>query len=236
MVTAVFGYKMKHIPCPYCEHPHLDKDWFSVHPHRRHLCAGCGRHFRDTEAAIGNPIGRISNALRGIARKPKQAKKPLRIRQSDYAGGIQIWGSNPALLWTGDEHEQEGIHVHAFRQEGDKLILAEDETFSALTIDGVSLDPLMVRTLMAQSALPHLADRVEAIRCPRCGTSKFDAGEHAFTPTAAHHCSGCKKGFPSRGRLRKTIGNPLVEILSHLATYAPRPPQKHAMGLLPETL
>jgi transposase-like protein len=50
MVTSVFGHKMKHVSCPYCECAHLDKDWFSVHPHRRHLCAGCGRHFRDTEA------------------------------------------------------------------------------------------------------------------------------------------------------------------------------------------
>ena len=52
MVTSIFGYRMKHVACPSCEYAHLDKDWFSVHPHRRHLCAGCGRYFKDSEAAM----------------------------------------------------------------------------------------------------------------------------------------------------------------------------------------
>jgi hypothetical protein len=51
MVTSIFGYGMKHIRCSHCSHAHLDRDWFSVHPHRRHLCAGCGRHFRDSETS-----------------------------------------------------------------------------------------------------------------------------------------------------------------------------------------
>jgi hypothetical protein len=29
------------------------------------------------------------------------------------AEGIQIWGSNPAILWTGSQIEEEGIHIHA---------------------------------------------------------------------------------------------------------------------------
>jgi hypothetical protein len=236
MVTSVFGYTMKHVSCPYCGFAHLDKDWFSVHPHRRHLCSGCGRNFRDTEAAIGNPICKINEVLRATERKLKPAKRTLRIRQSDYAAGLQIWGSNPALLWTGDAEEQEGIHVHAFREEGGRAVLGEDETFAAVVIDGVSLDPLMVRTLMAQSALPHIVDRVRAIKCPRCGERNFDAGEQGFTPTAIHSCSKCGKCFPSGGRFRKVIANPLVATLNHLAGYAPRPPQKHSMGLLPETL
>jgi hypothetical protein len=40
-----------------------------------------------------------------------------------------------------------------------------DETYGKVTIDGVTLSPAMVRTLMAQSALPSLAKRVLSIDC-----------------------------------------------------------------------
>jgi hypothetical protein len=42
---------------------------------------------------------------------PKLSKKTLNIRQKDYSGGIQIWGSNPAFIWTGKNAEEEGIQV-----------------------------------------------------------------------------------------------------------------------------
>jgi transposase-like protein len=47
---------MCYVTCTHCGWPHLDKDWFSVHPHRRHLCAGCGKLFHDQVKGIGNPI------------------------------------------------------------------------------------------------------------------------------------------------------------------------------------
>ena len=93
MVTSVFGYDMKHIICTYCGYPHLDRDWFCVHPHRRHLCAGCGKHFWDTEMAIGNPIFGVRDACGIKTQRPKLSKKTLNIKQADFPGGIQIWGS-----------------------------------------------------------------------------------------------------------------------------------------------
>ena len=139
MVTSIFGYEMKYITCAYCGHAHLDRDWFSVHPHRRHLCAGCGRYFRDTETAIGNPICGLRDACGIRTHNPKPSKKKLHIRQVDFPGGIQIWGSNPAFIWTSETTEAEGIHVHAFRENGDQP--EPDETYSQVTIDGVNLDP-----------------------------------------------------------------------------------------------
>ncbi len=234
MVSAIFGHEMKHIECSYCGYSHLDKDWFSIHPHRRHLCAGCGKYFRDADIAIGNPICQIRDLCGRLARKPKAATKQLRIRQADYPGGLQIWGSNPAIIWTGRHREEEGIHVHAFREDGAKAM--PDDTFSRVIIDGVTLDPLMVRTLMAQSALPHIEKRVMATNCSRCGRPKFSRGEHAFTPAEKHLCARCGRRFRSASRFRKTIANPLIATLERLATYAPRRPQKHSIGLLPETL
>jgi len=97
MVSSVFGFEVRHIQCPLCGYSHLDKDWFSVHPHRRHLCAGCGRHFGDKAPGIGNPICHVQ-ALAGLnRRRPTTAQRSLCIRQQEYPGGIQIWGSNQPL-------------------------------------------------------------------------------------------------------------------------------------------
>ena len=126
---------MKNVTCSYCGYPHLDRDWFSVHPHRRHLCAGCGRHFTDTQVTVGNPILGLRLACGVKTHESKLANRTLEIQQADYPGGIQIWGSNPAFLWTSDHAEEEGIHVHAFRHSGDQPEL--DETYGEVIIDGI---------------------------------------------------------------------------------------------------
>lgn len=234
MVSSVFGFGVKFIECSLCGYPHLDKDWFSIHPHRRHLCAGCGRHFRDTATGIGNPVAELQRAVGLAAREPVQAAKPLKINQSEYPGGIQIWGSNPAIIWSAEREEEAGIHVHAF--EGGSEWPNIDDTFSAVTIDGVTLDPTMVRTLMAQNALPHISGRVFAMQCVDCNRPAFDEDEDAFTPEIGRRCSQCGGSLIGSGRVRKAISNPLIEVLERLANDAPRPPQRHSLGFLPETL
>lgn len=234
MVTSIFDYRMKHITCSHCGYPHLDRDWFSVHPHRRHLCAGCGKHFRDSETAIGNPILAVRNSCDLDPQKPRMSKKKLDIKQADFPGGIQIWGSNPAFIWTSEVAEEEGIHVHAFPRNGGHP--NPDETYGTVTIDGVKLDPSMVRVLMAQSALPSIKNRVLPIVCPSCAETQFDSGESAFTPLISRTCKQCGHQFTAPGRLRKIIANPLPDILARLAQKAPRQPQQHDIGLMPETL
>jgi hypothetical protein len=234
MVSSVFDFEMRDVRCTYCGYPHLDKDWFSVHPHRRHLCAGCGKNFRDSVVGIGNPIRATQEILGFSPRKPVQAAKTLSLQQSDYPGGIQVWGSNAAIIWSSVKAEEEGIHVHAYKADGE--IAHPDDTFSAVEIDGVRLDPTMVRTLMAQNSLPHLEARVVPLKCSRCHRMEFSSGEQAFTPTAGRMCSRCQGELSGSTRLRRTIGNPLIATLEQLSARAPRPPQKHATGLLPETL
>lgn len=234
MVSSVFGFDTRHVRCTFCGYSHLDKDWFSIHPHRRHLCAGCGKNFRDTTLGIGNPIRATQQILGLLPRKPKKAPKTLSIRQRDYPGGIQIWGSNPAIIWSSKKFEEEGIHVHAYKRNGE--LAKPDDTFSAVEIDGVRLNPVMVRTLMAQYSLPHLEGRVVPLKCDCCGAMEFSAGEQAFTPIVGRICSKCGGHLSAPTRLRRTIGNPLIATLERLGQSAPRPPQKQATGLLPETL
>jgi hypothetical protein len=201
MVSTVFGYETKHIICSFCGHPHLDKDFFSVHPHRRHLCAGCGKHFRDTDTAIGNPILGVREACGVKPQKTKLSSRKLNIKQSDFLGGIQIWGSNPALLWTSDRPEDEGIHVHAFREGAE--FPDPDETYGEVIIDGVHLAPIMVRVLMAQSAMPSLKGRIVSVDCTSCGKPHFSVAsfltrrfQNTLADTAEpnlHHLGGCVK-------------------------------------------
>jgi hypothetical protein len=234
MVSSVFAFPMKLVKCSLCGAPHLDKDWFSIHPHRRHLCAACGRHFRDSEHSIGNPIAAVSHIFGRRSHATKGSTKTIDLDQSKLKGGIQIWGSNAALLWTARRSEEDGIHVHALADDG--ITTATDDTFARVTVDGMELDPAMVRTLMAQSALPHIAGRVVGIRCPRCGVAHFDCGENAYTPHDQHSCEKCGAEFRSTGRLRRTIGNPLVAILSGLGASAHQSPQQHRSELLVETI
>ena len=234
MVTSVFGFEMSDVRCTHCRWPHLDKDFFSVHPHHRHLCAGCGRHFRDSERGIGNPIIGVRVACGVGKHRTAPAKENLEIRQADYQGGIQIWGSNAAFIWTGNQEEAEGIHVHAYREGKEEPEI--DETYGKVTIDRVRLDPKMVRVLMAQNVMPSLKDRVRSVNCPACKRSQLGVGGGAYTPSTMHTCSSCGCEFPAWGRLRKTIANPLPAILEGLAKTAPRKPQHHRLDLRPETL
>jgi rubredoxin len=94
---------------------------------------------------------------------------------------------------------------------------------------------VMVRVSMAQSALPHLLGRLLSANCPLCQTPKFSVGEAAFTPNRRHACDSCGHEFSPRSRVRKTILNPLHGTLQRLAKRAPRCPQNHNIGLLPET-
>jgi hypothetical protein len=130
------------------------------------------------------------------------------------------------LLWTSRKAESKGIHVHAFK---DRSVPEVDETFSAVRIDRIELDPQMVRVLMAQMTLPFLKGRVVLIECPQCSEAVFEDGDRAFTPEMVHTCKECGTAFGAKGRYRKVIGNPLIGVLSRLASCAPRAPQKHEL-------
>ncbi len=235
MVSSVFDMPVKDVKCSLCGFPHLDKDWFSVHAHQRHLCHGCGRNFRDSEAGIGNPVAVLQHSIKGAKkRRLVDAAEVLDIKQADYPGGLQIWGSNPAILWTASKPEETGIHVHAYKELGAKP--AKDGTYRKVTIDGIRLDPEMVRYFMAQSAMPHIEPRVIALTCSRCGRHHFDRGEHGYTPRENHKCEFCGAKFQSRTRLKLVIGNPMRAVVAQLAQFAPQSPQHFNLGLRPEAI
>lgn len=235
MVSRVFGFDPMSVNCSLCGFPHLDRDWFAVHEHRRHLCHGCGRQFSDSISGIGNPLCAIRDQLGVKTRQPVPAPQSLPLRQSDYPGGIQMWGSNPAIIWTPTIDERDGIHVHGFKSENDKDP-ALDGTFREVMIDDILLDPQQVRYYMAQRAMPHIEGRVVALSCPKCLDPHFDVGVDAYTPHLDHECKTCGHMFRAPTRVKNTIGNPFVAVRKVLSASACGPVRDDHLGLRPETI
>ena len=206
-ISSVFELEVCYVECEHCQFPHLDCGSFAVYPHRVHLCAGCGKMFRASRKNIGNPIRRVKDVFAEYRRPTKEVGRKIEFSQSDFGGGIQIWGSNPAAIWTAKREEEEGIHIHAFGAAG---AIEKDETYSSVTIDGISLEANPVRVLMAQLSLPHIASRVVSLDCPSCGQPHFDTRECALVPHIEHECDHCGKKFTNVGRLKKTISNPAL--------------------------
>ncbi len=235
MVSGVFGFDTTPVSCGHCGFAHLDRDWFAVHPHRRHQCHGCGKQFSDHSHGVGNPLSLLHAQLEGQARQVVRAPRDIVLRQRDYPGGIQIWGSNPAIVWTADGPEEVGIHVHGFTDETQEFPPVDD-TYASVVIDEIKLNANQVRLFMAQSAMPHLEGRVVSLECPSCQAPHFDTGEDAFTPHMEHHCMSCGTIFSARSSIKKTIGNPFADIRRMLGANAPHPLRNDKLGLRPETI
>ncbi|GGD91333.1 hypothetical protein GCM10011515_08720 [Tsuneonella deserti] len=165
---------------------------------------------------ISNPLEAVRHKLgdRDTNRKQRRAKGNLDITQAMYPGGLQIWASNPALLWTSNRQEEEGIHIHGWTQEGGEPKL--DGTFNTVRIDGIELDEQHLRHFMAQNALVYLRGKVVALDCPTCGAVQFDQGDAAFRPRSMHECAACGSNFATPGRRRLVVSNPFVKTLAAL--------------------
>jgi hypothetical protein len=112
----------------------------------------------------------------------------------------------------------------------------EDDTFGDVIIDGVRLDASKLRLLMAQSTLPHLAERVAHTQCDGCGRSDTTSHEEPFEPRVGHHCQHCGSPLRIRGRMKKVVLNSAARTLEQLEAHAVRPRVVHKIGMLPETI
>lgn len=220
-ISQFLNFEMKHIFCVKCGALHLDLGYFATHPHKKHLCHSCGKYFLDSEKGISNPImyfRTLSDTFQSN-RNLKKSDRPLEISQSDYPGGLKIWASNPALIWTAERHEEEGIHIHAYKDSTGAPVL--DETFGYVSIDGLELNYRQVAQLMAQKTLDHLRKKVISIRCPACNLPHFDDGVDGVTPHKNHECHRCGETFQNPGQRKLVVSNPIIDILDALEKSSP---------------
>jgi transposase-like protein len=209
-VSRLFGQAVKYLACPHCHEGHVDAGEFAVKAHRKHLCLACGRDFYDSTASIGNPIALLAERY-GKERSVVIPNRPLTITHADCAGGFQLWGTHPAIIWTGPKPEESGVHLHGFKDGEDVPWI--DETYSSVELEGHVLDPVQVRLLMAQLAVPAIAKRLVPARCPRCDQTQFDEGINGAVPRRERRCTQCGTEFVATGRRKIVISNPMLEIV-----------------------
>ena len=212
--SMVFGKEMKYLKCPHCDKGHVDTDYFAVTYHRRHMCTFCGREFIDSERGISNPVIEIQRIFGSEVdqRTIHIVDRVLDIEQKDFPGGIQIWGSNPAIIWTANRQEEAGIHVHVFKDEKGTEAFA-DETFGRVIIDGINLNGTEIRFLMVQQSLKYLQGKVITVYCPDCNSPHCDRGDAAIRPHEHHLCEFCSAEFTTS---TKCVGNPIIDKLNQL--------------------
>jgi transposase-like protein len=210
-MSRFLNREIKLLRCPHCEEVHLDAGYFAVKPHRKHMCQACGRHFNDSEKSISNPVALLQVVQHNVA--PIRAPRRLNIEQASFPGGMQIWASNPALVWTSDRPEEAGLHIHLYDSQG---IISVDDTFDHVVIDGIELNEAHVRYFMAQQALPHLSNKIVNLTCPRCKTPHFDTDDLAFFPHSEHTCGHCGRKFISNGRRKLVVSNPFASVRTSL--------------------
>lgn len=189
--AAILGLPLKYIVCPGCEAPHLDLGNYALDPHRKHLCLCCQQLFEDADRAIGNPIILAKYLLDDspIERPMKKAKRRLEIDQRSplYSGGVRLWGTHPAILWTAIREEDEGIHVHAYHAGEESAFV--DETYGAVSIDGIELDPRAIRSFMVQQQAPMVYEKLARVVCMKCSRAIVeDKAPKAIMPSTEHLC------------------------------------------------
>ena len=212
--SAIFNKQLKSLACPKCKHVHLDADFFAVNPHAKHQCNACGREFFDDERGISNPLVVLKELLgdTSVQRQVVEVDRKLVISQKDCPGGLQLWASNPAIIWTSTRVEEAGIHVHGYDERGRRIV---DDTFGYVEVDGLKLSPSAARYFMAQQSLPYLSNRLVALQCPRCKETHCDKDEWALRPHRFHVCEHCDTEFAAPGG-RLTISNSFIQILERL--------------------
>jgi len=158
--------------------------------------------------------------------RPNQA---IDISASEIREGVQIWGSNKAIIWLAPHDEEEGIHVHGFSPFG---TISIDGTFDTVLLQGRSLDDAQARLLMAQAQIPRLSSHLASLNCPNCSRPHVDRGRAALIPHISHSCEFCGTRFRCEPEMRPRVSNPAFEILlaaQEAASVHSRTPPLHSL-------
>lgn len=210
-MASIFDIEIISLACCCCQQDIVSTGLNAVIPQHHHSCQGCGHINSTNRACVINPIVALKNKI-GDPQIKRQATLPNRSIILDverFPGGIQIWGSNPSIIWTARRLEESAIHVHAYNVNGKRII---DNTYSTVIMDGQSLDIEMIRVLQIQQAVPNLINTITTVCCPNCDVAQFDQGIDAIVAHTARTCNHCKKSFVHQA----VISNPALDILRTL--------------------
>lgn len=204
------GLNIISIECPYCGVPHLDEGKFAVKPHKHHLCMSCGKDFFHDEKAISNPLLKIRLAILEQNPEPELIKvtRPLVISKDEYSGGIELYGTHKALIWTSKVSQESGVHIHCYDKGGLSRIV--DDTYGQVFLEGNIINSNDVQILQAQLISEYLCDKVKTVYCAKCGQVQNDEGIKIYTPHQDFLCTSCGYKFETDYPI---ISNRMYDIL-----------------------
>jgi hypothetical protein len=207
-LASIFNHKIVSLTCEQCSQSILSLQIFSLIPHHEHICHNCGHVNFTTDACVANPVIAFKNNLSDsvIKRKSIQPDRSINIEMDRYPDGVQIWGSNPSIVWTSSRVEESAIHVHAYAH-GERRVI--DNTYGLVFLEGECLDIEMIRVWQIQKMIPDLKSKVAVVFCPYCNASQFDQGICAVIPQTSRKCQQCAIFFSHESR----ISNPVINIL-----------------------
>jgi hypothetical protein len=213
-LSAVAGVPVADVRCRHCGRGHTDRDEFAVRPHLKHQCAWCSRDFWVRDPSVGNLL--VPDAvLLNSADRPTPVPTPEHLDvDTARIGGIAIWATNPAIVWSGPRAESEGLHVHVWDGDGRPLV---DDTFGSVAVDGQSIDAVQLRRLQVLRSIPAVAALVATVVCDACESAEVvEIGE--WEPSTEHRCVRCTNVVRTRRRL---AANPLVALERELRRRLP---------------
>lgn len=151
LVATLKNLPLGTLNCNKCHHPHLDLGDFALNPHKKHFCGNCGVDSNwSKEPIVSSPLWELAEQFT----KNKnfiESDGTLDLREHEDCQ-VKVWSSTPAILWTNDQPQKTGIHVHVY-QGKNKII---DETFKQVTwFDGSSLE--------RQELLDIMLDKINAL-------------------------------------------------------------------------
>lgn len=189
MISQILGVNMRHVICINCASDIFLGRQFAAYPSTSHTCPSCSTVNTTVEEAVANPLitlrERYSSRIEPAVISPN---RPLSLSWDKFPGGIDIWGSNQAIIWNAQKPEEEGLHVHWYASDGTML---RDDTFDSVTLGAIKVDVKAARLWMAQREVHRLRAATRSITCKECGNQVCDEGIQARVPSTTHRCATC---------------------------------------------
>jgi hypothetical protein len=212
-VCRVLDIPMKTIRCLNCDALQFDSVRDIPHRKSKKACNNCGKEVAQSRKFFANPLSELQERFFKTQPKTVDSRKRLNIDPKNYSGGVRIWGTAQAILWSSNRAEESGIHVHAYDSQMRKVI---DDTYGEVWYGDTHLPVRQVQLYTIQKSIKSLNGKICCLSCTHCKKTHLDDGEFAIRKHTIHLCEHCGKKFSSQEG--SNVSNYAQEIFESLKT------------------